>query len=521
MVVEPTDSNAKLQKLDEMRDQGRLGGGEKRIASQHERGKLTARERINLLMDEGTFQELDPFVTHRSTDFGLGDQITLGDSVVTGYGQVNSRQVFVYAQDFTVIGGTLSEVVGEKICKVMDIALKVGAPVVGIQDSGGARIQEGVLSLAGYGDIFLRNSLSSGVIPQISVIMGPCAGGASYSPALTDLVFMVQGTGQMFITGPDVIRSVTGEEVTAEQLGGADAHNTRSGVAHFMYPNDEECLSQVRRLLDYLPSNNSEDPPVFDFDDDISNLNESLRTVVPDSANQAYNMKDVILGVVDSADFMEVHEYFAPNMIVGFARIGGKSVGIVANQPAYMAGAIDIDASNKASRFVRLCDSFNVPVITFVDTPGYMPGTQQEYGGIIRHGAKIIYAYSEATVPKITVLTRKAYGGAYIVMGSKHLRTDINYSWPSGEIAVMGPEGAVNIIYRQQIQNADNPDEERAKLMKEYSETLANPYISAARGYLDDVIDPATTRLKLAQSLEMLKDKRDTLPPKKHGNIPL
>lgn len=521
MVVEPTDHNAKLQKLDEMRDQSRLGGGEKRIASQHERGKLTARERINLLMDEGTFEELDPFVTHRATDFGLGDQITLGDSVVTGYGQVNGRQVFVYAQDFTVIGGTLSEVVGEKICKVMDIALKVGAPVVGIQDSGGARIQEGVLSLAGYGDIFLRNSLSSGVIPQISVIMGPCAGGASYSPALTDFVFMVQGTGQMFITGPDVIRSVTGEEVTAEQLGGADVHNTRSGVAHFMYPNDEECLSQVRRLLDYLPSNNSEDPPIFDYDDDISSLNESLRTVVPDSANQAYNMKDVIVGVVDSGDFLEVHEHFAPNMIVGFARIGGKSVGIVANQPAYMAGALDIDASNKASRFVRLCDSFNVPVITFVDTPGYMPGTQQEYGGIIRHGAKIIYAYSEATVPKITVLTRKAYGGAYIVMGSKHLRTDINYSWPSGEIAVMGPEGAVNIIYRQQIQNADNPDEERARLMKEYSETLANPYVSAARGYLDDVIDPATTRLKLAQSLEMLKDKRDSLPPKKHGNIPL
>jgi acetyl-CoA carboxylase carboxyltransferase component len=351
--------------------------------------------------------------------------------------------------------------------------------------------------------------------------MGPCAGGASYSPALTDFIFMVQETSQMFITGPDVIRSVTGEEVTAEQLGGADAHNTRSGVAHFMYANDKDCLSQVRRLLDYLPSNNAEDPPVFDFDDDISNLNESLRTVVPDSANQAYNMKDVILKVVDDGEFMETHEFFAPNMIVGFARISGKSVGIVANQPAYMAGAIDIDASDKASRFVRICDSFNIPIITFVDTPGFMPGTQQEYGGIIRHGAKIIYAYSEATVPKITILTRKAYGGAYIVMGSKHLGTDINYSWPSGEIAVMGPEGAVNIIHRKRIQDADNPEDERKKLMQEYSDTLANPYVSSSRGYLDDVIDPATTRKMLAQSLEMLKDKRDTLPPKKHGNIPL
>jgi propionyl-CoA carboxylase beta chain len=521
MVVESNNHNTKLQKLEDMRNQSRLGGGEKRIASQHERGKLTARERIDLLMDEGTFQELDAFVTHRSTDFGLGDQITLGDAVVTGYGQVNGRQIFVYAQDFTIIGGTLSEVAAGKICKVMDIAMKVGSPVVGIQDSGGARIQEGVLSLAGYGDIFLRNSLSSGVIPQISVIMGPCAGGASYSPALTDFIFMVQETSQMFITGPDVIRSVTGEEVTAEQLGGADAHNTRSGVAHFMYANDKDCLSQVRRLLDYLPSNNAEDPPVFDFDDDISNLNESLRTVVPDSANQAYNMKDVILKVVDDGEFMETHEFFAPNMIVGFARISGKSVGIVANQPAYMAGAIDIDASDKASRFVRICDSFNIPIITFVDTPGFMPGTQQEYGGIIRHGAKIIYAYSEATVPKITILTRKAYGGAYIVMGSKHLGTDINYSWPSGEIAVMGPEGAVNIIHRKRIQDADNPEDERKKLMQEYSDTLANPYVSSSRGYLDDVIDPATTRKMLAQSLEMLKDKRDTLPPKKHGNIPL
>ena len=521
MVAKPRKTASSLEQLTEMREKSRLGGGERRITQQHERGKLTARERIDLLLDPGTFEEMDPFITHRSTEFGLGDQITLGDSVVAGHGKVNGRLVFVYAQDFTIVGGTLSEVGGAKICKMMDLAMKVGAPIVGIQDSGGARIQEGVLSLAAYGDIFLRNSLASGVVPQISVIMGPCAGGASYSPALTDFIFMVEGTGQMFITGPDVIRSVTGEEVTTEELGGAVAHNSRSGVAHFMFANDQECLAQVRRLLDLLPSNNAEDRRALELTDDPERLVEELRTAIPDETNQAYDMKPIISSVLDNGDFMEVHEHFAPNIIVGFGRIAGATVGIVAQQPSYMAGSLDIDASVKAARFVRCCDCFNIPLVTFVDVPGFMPGTQQEYGGIIRHGAKLIFAYSEATVPKVSVLTRKAYGGAYLVMSSKHLRGDINFSWPTGEIAVMGPEGAVNIIHRQAIQGADDPAAERARLISEYAETFANPYISANRGYVDDVIDPAETRMKVARALDMLREKRDTLPPKKHGNIPL
>ncbi len=520
MVAQP-ESASKLQQLEEMREKSRQGGGERRITQQHERGKLTARERIALLMDEGTFQEIDPFVTHRATEFGLADQITLGDAVVTGAGKVSGRQVFVYAQDFTIIGGTLSEVVAEKICKVMDLAVKVGAPVVGIQDSGGARIQGGGASLAGYGDIFLRNSLASGVIPQLSVIMGPCAGGASYSPALTDFIFMVEGTGQMFITGPDVIRSVTGEEVTAEQLGGAVAHNSRSGVAHFMHANDEECIAQVRRMLDFLPSNNTQDAPIVDSGDSPDRVVEELRTAIPELSTQAYDMKTIISSIVDGGDFMEVHEHFAPNIIVGLGRMAGQTVGVVAQQPTYMAGSLDIDASVKAARFVRFCDCFNIPLVTLIDVPGFMPGTQQEYGGIIRHGAKLIFAYAEATVPKVSVLTRKAYGGAYIVMSSKHLRGDINYAWPTGEVAVMGPEGAVNIIHRQAIQNAEDSNAERARLIKEYTDTLANPYVSASRGFLDDVIDPADTRIRVIQALDMLRDKRDSLPPKKHGNIPL
>ena len=520
MAVEPKLPQ-KLEQLAEMRRQAQLSGGERRIQQQHDKGKLTARERVAALLDEGSFAELDSFVTHRATEFGLADQKILGDAVVTGYGRVDGRLVFVYSQDFTVMGGSLSEVVGGKICKAMDLAMKVGAPVIGLVDSGGARIQEGVDSLGGYGDIFLRNTLASGVIPQISVIMGPAAGGGVYSPALTDFTFMVRGTGQMYITGPDVIKSVTGEEVTHEQLGGAEAHTVKSGVAHFAYDNDEECLAAVRRLLSFLPTNNTEDPPRVDAQGDPAQRIDALRTVIPEETNQAYDMKEIIRFVVDSGDFMEVHEHYAPNIIVGFARMGGQSVGIVAQQPLQMAGVLDIDASIKGARFVRFCDAFNIPLVTFVDVPGFMPGTHQEYGGIIKHGAKLIYAYAEATVPKISVLTRKAYGGAYIVMSSKHLRGDINYAWPTGEVAVMGPDGAVNIVYREAIQKAEDPEGTRARLVQEYAEQFANPYIASSRGFLDDVIDPAETRLKIIQALEMLRDKRDTLPPKKHGNIPL
>jgi len=511
----------KIDNLAKLKAESKLGGGEKRIEAQHEKGKLTARERIALLLDEGTFEELDSFVTHRATEFGLADKTFPGDAVVTGYGKINGRLVYLFAQDFTVFGGSLSEVVSNKICKVMDLAVKNGAPCIGLLDSGGARIQEGVDSLAGYGEIFLRNTLSSGVIPQISVIMGPSAGGAVYSPAITDFIFMVKGTGQMYITGPDVIKAVTGEEVTLEQLGGAMVHASQSGNCHFVAENDHDCLDQVRRLMSYLPQNNMEEPPTVEPIDYPGRADQELLYIVPEDTTKAYNMKEVICRIVDDGEFMEVHAHFAPNIITGFARLNGRSVGVVSQQPSISAGVIDIDASDKAARFVRFLDCFNIPIITFCDVPGYMPGIEQEYGGIIRHGAKMLYAYSEATVPKVTVITRKAYGGAYIAMSSKHLRGDINYAWPTAEIAVMGPDGAVNIIYRETIQKSENPDETRNKLIAEYQEKFANPYVTAARGYIDDVIDPRETRPKLIKALEMLQNKRDTLPPKKHGNIPL
>ncbi len=511
----------RLENLAKRRAESQQGGGDKRIEAQHEKGKLTARERIALLLDEGSFEELDPFVTHRATEFGLAERKFLGDAVVTGYGKINGRLVYLFAQDFTVFGGSLSEVVAEKICKAMDLAVKNGTPFIGLNDSGGARIQEGVESLAGYGDIFLRNTLSSGVIPQISVIMGPSAGGAVYSPAITDFVFMVKGTGQMYITGPDVIRAVTGEEVTLEQLGGAMVHASQSGNCHFVAENDHDCLDKVRRLLSYLPQNNMEEPPLVEVIDDPNRRDEELLHIVPEDTTKAYDMKEVIRRVVDNGEFFEVHEHFAPNIITGFARLRGRSVGIVAQQPSVSAGCLDIDAADKAARFVRFLDCFNIPIITLCDVPGYMPGVEQEYGGIIRHGAKLLYAYSEATVPKVTVITRKAYGGAYIAMSSKHLRGDINYAWPTAEIAVMGPDGAVNIIHRETIQQSKNPEETRRNLVAEYQEKFANPYVTAARGYIDDVIDPRETRPRLIRALEMLQNKRDSNPPKKHGNIPL
>ena len=520
MVVRRT-TNEKRAELQARREQARLGGGQRRIDAQHDRGKLTARERIDLLLDEGSFEELDAFVTHRATDFGLSDQKIPGDAVVTGYGNINGRLTFVFSQDFTVFGGSLSEVVAQKICKIMDLAMNSGAPVIGLIDSGGARIQEGIDSLAGYGDIFLRNTRASGVIPQISVILGPAAGGATYSPALTDFVFMVSGVGQMYITGPDVIRAVTGEEVTHEELGGANQHASRSGVAHFAFESEQVCIEQIRRLLSFLPQNNMDDPPRTAPYDDPSRADESLASIIPDNPNQPYDMLDVITSVVDDGDFMQVHERFAPNILVGYARMDGRSVGIVAQQPNHLAGVLDIDASVKAARFVRFCDAFNIPLLTFIDVPGFLPGTSQEYQGIIRHGAKLIFAYAEATVPKISVLTRKAYGGAYIVMSSKHLKGDINYAWPSSEVAVMGAEGAVNIVYRSEIRDADDPDALRAKLVADYQERLVNPYIAASRGMIDGVIDPPETRQKIIKALEMLENKRDSLPPKKHGSIPL
>ena len=511
----------RIEALNKLREQARLGGGANRIEAQHDKGKLTARERLALLFDEGALEELDPFVTHRATDFGLAEQKYLGDAVVTGHGLINGRPAFAFAQDFTVFGGSLSEVVSEKICKVMDLAMKNGAPIIGLNDSGGARIQEGVASLKGYGDIFLRNTLASGVIPQVSVILGPCAGGAVYSPAITDFIFMVRGTGQMYITGPDVIKAVTGEEVTHEELGGAVAQATRSGVAHFIHDSEQECLQEVRRLLSFFPQNNTEDPPSLPPTDDPNRREEALLHTVPEDPAQAYNMKDIILKVVDNGDFLEVHQRFAPNIIVGFARMNGRGVGIVAQQPSHAAGVLDINASVKAARFVRFCDAFNIPLVTFADVPGFMPGVEQEHGGIIRHGAKLIYAYAEATVPKVSVITRKAYGGAYIVMSSKHLRGDINYVWPTAEIAVMGPDGAVNIVFRDTIAKAENPEKTRKKLVEEYQAKFATPYVAASRGYVDDVIDPRDTRPRLIRALEMLQNKRDTNPPKKHGNIPL
>ena len=511
----------KIEALNKQREESKLGGGVKRIEAQHERGKLTARERIAYLLDEGSFEEIDAFVTHRTTEFGLADRKSLGDAVVTGYGRINGKPVYLFAQDFTVLGGTLSEVVAQKICKVMDLAVKNGTPFTGLLDSGGARIQEGVLSLGGYGDIFLRNTLASGVIPQISAIMGPSAGGAVYSPALTDFVFMVQGTGQMYITGPDVVKAVTGEAVTHEQLGGAMVHASNSGVCHFVAENDEDCLDKVRLLLSYLPQNNMQEPQLVEPTDYPDRMDEELLYIVPEDPTKAYDMKEIIWRLMDNGEFLEVHEHYAPNIITGFARLDGRSVGIVAQQPSISAGVIDIDASIKAARFVRFLDAFNIPIITFTDVPGYMPGVEQEYGGIIKHGAKMIYAYSEATVPKVTVITRKAYGGAYIAMSSKHLRGDISFAWPTAEIAVMGPEGAVNIIHRETISKSENPEETRSQLISEYEDKFANPYVAASLGYIDDVIDPRETRPRLIKALEMLQNKRDTLPPKKHGNIPL
>ncbi len=498
-----------------------LGGGQERVQKQHESGKLTARERIDLLLDPGSFCELDRFVTHRAIDFGMAEKKILGDGVVTGYGTVDRRKVFVFAQDFTVFGGSLSGAYAQKICKIMDLATRVGAPIIGLNDSGGARIQEGVESLAGYADIFLRNTLASGVVPQISLILGPCAGGAVYSPAITDFILMVKETSYMFITGPEVIKAVTHEEVTKESLGGALAHNQKSGVAHFAAPDERGCILLTRELLSYLPSNNAEDPPVSPSDDDPLRTEAALKTIVPASPNKPYDIKEIIRAVVDSGQFLEVQEHFAGNIVVGFARLGGRPVGIVANQPDKLAGCLDIDASVKAARFVRFCDCFNIPLITFVDVPGFLPGTSQEWGGIIKHGAKLLYAFAEATVPKITVITRKAYGGAYDVMASKHIRADINFAYPTAEIAVMGPEAAVNIVFRNELASASDGSEARARLVGEYREKFANPFKAAELGYIDEVIRPEETRGKIIRALEMLRDKRQDNPPRKHGNIPL
>ena len=507
--------------LEALERRAELGGGEERRRRQHEAGKLTARERIDLLFDTGTFYEVDKLVAHRCRDFGMEEQIVPGDGVVAGHGRVEGRPVYAFAQDFTVFGGSLSETNAAKIVKIMDLAMKMGAPVVGLNDSGGARIQEGVLSLGGYADIFLRNTLSSGVIPQISAIMGPCAGGAVYSPAITDFTVMVEGTSYMFVTGPDVIRTVTHEEVTKEELGGAMTHNATSGVAHFAVPDDRECLRLVRELLGYLPSNNLDEAPRRDTADPIDREEAALDAIVPASPNQPYDMLDVIQAVVDDGVFLEVHRHYAKNIVVGFARLGGRSVGVVANQPAHLAGTLDIDASVKAARFVRFCDAFNVPLVTFEDVPGFLPGTRQEYGGIIRHGAKLLFAFAEATVPKITVITRKAYGGAYCVMSSKHIRTDVNFAWPSAEIAVMGPEGAVNILYKRELDAAADPGALRAGKVEEFREKFANPYVAASRGFVDEIIRPRQTRPRLVAALAALETKRDRNPPKKHGNIPL
>jgi propionyl-CoA carboxylase beta chain len=512
------------QQLEELRRRhaaAEAGGGEERRAREHAEGKLSAHERLLLLFDEGCFEEIDKLVEHRCQDFGMAQQRIPGDGVVTGYGKINGRLAYAFAQDFTVFGGSLSEANAAKICKVMDLAMKVGAPVIGLNDSGGARIQEGVASLAGYADIFLRNTLASGVIPQISAIMGPCAGGAVYSPAITDFNVMVRNSSYMFVTGPDVIKTVMHEEVSKEDLGGPMTHNAISGVAHFIARDDADCLALVRELLGFMPQNNQEDPPRVDCQDPADRRDEQLDSLVPVEPDKPYDIKEIIIRVVDDAYFVEVHEHFAKNLVVGFARLAGQSVGIVANQPAILAGCLDINASVKGARFVRFCDAFNIPIITFEDVPGFLPGTQQEYGGIIRHGAKLLFAYAEATVPKITVITRKAYGGAYCVMASKHLRTDVNLAYPTAEIAVMGPEGAVNIVNRRELQKAEDPEKLRREKVDEFRERFANPYIAAERGWVDAIIEPHDTRPKLIAALHMLETKRDTLPPKKHGNIPL
>lgn len=513
-----------VNKLDELRQRRKeiqLGGGQKRIDTQHEKGKLTARERINLLFDEGSFVELDAFVKHRCTNFGLEDIDTPGEGVVIGYGQIDGRLVYAYAQDFTVLGGSLGEMHAKKITKIQDLALKMGAPIVGINDSGGARIQEGVDALSGYGHIFYRNTISSGVIPQITAIMGPCAGGAVYSPALTDFIFMVDKTSQMFITGPQVIKTVTGEEVTAEALGGAMTHNKTSGVAHFVAANDEACIGEIRRLLSFLPSNNMELAPVYESQDDINAIITELDDIVPESPNKPYDMKEIITKVADEGNFFEVQPYYATNMITGFMRLNGQSVGVIANQPRILAGCLDINASDKAGRFIRTCDAYNIPIVTFVDVPGFLPGTNQEYGGIIRHGAKMLYAYSEATVPLITLIIRKAYGGAYIAMCNKELGADVVLAWPTAEIAVMGPDGAANIIFRKEIADSEDPQATREEIIENYKAEFATPYKAAERGYVDDIIEPSATRPRLIDALNMLASKRETRPPKKHGNLPV
>ncbi len=514
-------ANDKIEQLRKLKEEATLGGGEKRIQAQHEKGKLTARERLDILLDEGSFEEIDMLVRHRSHDFGLEKQRYLGDGVVTGHGTIDGRKVFVFSQDFTVFGGSLSEAHAEKICKIMDMAMKVGAPVIGVNDSGGARIQEGVVSLGGYADIFLRNTLASGVIPQISAVMGPCAGGAVYSPAITDFILMVKNSSHMFVTGPNVVKTVTHENVSFEDLGGALTHATKSGVAHFACENEIECLQYIRKLISFIPSNNLDDPPLVDTDDDPNRMEQNLQSIIPDNPNKPYDIKDVITAVLDSKEFFEVHELYAPNIVVGFGRLGGRSVGIVANQPAVLAGVLDIDSSIKGARFVRFCDAFNIPLVVFEDVPGFLPGTEQEWRGIIKHGAKLLYAFCEATVPKITVITRKAYGGAYDVMNSKHIRGDINYAWPTAEIAVMGPKGAVEIIFRKEIKEEEDKEKALEQKVDEFRQKFANPYIAAERGYVDDVIEPVETRPRLIKALNMLDTKVDRNPKKKHGNIPL
>ncbi len=516
MAIDP-----RIENLRKLKSQALLGGGQKRIDTQHKKGKLSARERINLLLDENSFEEIDMLVRHSSRDFDLDKQRYFGDGVIIGYGTINGRKIFVFSQDFTVLGGSLSESHGKKICKLMDLALKNGAPIIGLNDSGGARIQEGVVSLGAYADIFLRNTLASGVIPQISVILGPCAGGAVYSPAITDFVFMVKNNSYMFVTGPNVVKTVTHEEVSFEDLGGAETHATKSGIAHLISENEVDLLERVRELMQYLPQNNLDDPITEENDDDPSRVDDTLNTIVPENSNKSYDVKEVLFRVFDNGKFFEIHEYFAQNIVVGFAHLNGSPVGIVANQPAFLAGVLDINSSIKAGRFVRFCDAFNIPIITFVDVPGFLPGTDQEWGGIIRNGAKLLYAYCEATVPKITVILRKAYGGAYDVMSSKHIRGDVNLAWPSAEIAVMGPKGAVEIIFRKEIEESKDRLKTTEEMASQYREKFANPYIAAERGYIDDVIEPSETRPKLIKALEMTKNKVDQNPRKKHGNIPL
>ncbi len=516
-----TSMKDKLERLEELKAQSELGGGIKRIEAQHAKGKLTARERLDLLLDEGSFLEFDRFVTHRTSEFGLGDRKYLGDGVATGQGRIHGRRVVVFAQDFTVFGGSLSKAHAEKICKIMDLAMKAGCPIIGLNDSGGARIQEGVASLGGYADIFLRNTLASGVVPQISAILGPCAGGAVYSPAITDFVYMVEGISYMFVTGPNVVKTVTHEEVSFDELGGAQVHATKSGVAHFIMDTEVACLEGIRDLFHYIPQNNMEDPPTRVTEDPDDRMDDQLRDIVPEKPNKPYDVHDVISRVMDDGIFHDVHAEYAKNIVVGFAHLGGRSVGIVANQPAGMAGVLDIDSSLKGARFVRFCDAFNIPIVTFEDVPGFLPGVEQEHGGIIKHGAKLLYAYSEATVPKLTVILRKAYGGAYDVMSSKHIRGDFNFAWPTAEIAVMGPKGAVEVLFRREIAAADDAQAETDRLIADYQEQFAHPYVAASRGYLDDVIDPRETRPRLIESLALIGNKRDSNPPRKHGNIPL